>query len=180
MLRQQVLRSSRAAIVRPVQTRKAHAISNPTLANIEKRWESMPPQEQADLWMALRDRMKVNWAELTLQEKKAGRPPILIEPFHLQTRISTLSLPSPISHHRIARRMRGCKAGLVMIAKRGGRESLLLRTIADLIPHSILHRLRRPRPPRPASPRRGLESGCVHSNRCWCFVRYLRDYSIFR
>jgi hypothetical protein len=32
----------------------------------------MPPQEQADLWMALRDRMKVNWAELTVQEKKAG------------------------------------------------------------------------------------------------------------
>jgi cytochrome c oxidase subunit 4 len=32
----------------------------------------MPPQEQADLWMQLRDRMKVNWAELTLQEKKAG------------------------------------------------------------------------------------------------------------
>lgn len=32
----------------------------------------MPPQEQADLWMALRDRMKVNWEELTLQEKKAG------------------------------------------------------------------------------------------------------------
>ena len=49
-----------------------HAISNPTLANIEKRWEEMPPQEQADLWMALRDRMKTNWAELTLQEKKAG------------------------------------------------------------------------------------------------------------
>jgi len=32
----------------------------------------MPPQEQADLWMALRDRMKTNWAELTLQEKKAA------------------------------------------------------------------------------------------------------------
>ncbi len=32
----------------------------------------MPPQEQADLWMALRDRMKSNWSELTLQEKKAG------------------------------------------------------------------------------------------------------------
>ena len=29
-------------------------------------------QEQADLWMALRDRMKENWAELTIQEKKAG------------------------------------------------------------------------------------------------------------
>ncbi|MCJ1244235.1 Cytochrome c oxidase subunit 5A [Trapelia coarctata] len=32
----------------------------------------MPPQEQADLWMALRDRMKVDWHELTLQEKKAA------------------------------------------------------------------------------------------------------------
>lgn len=32
----------------------------------------MPPQEQAELWMSLRDRMKINWAELTLQEKKAG------------------------------------------------------------------------------------------------------------
>ena len=48
----------------------------------------MPPQEQADLWMALRDRMKTNWAELTLQEKKAGThtiqppcsPPLPIEP----------------------------------------------------------------------------------------------------
>lgn len=49
-----------------------HAISNPTLANIEKRWEGMPLQEQAELWMALRDRMKGPWQELTLQEKKAG------------------------------------------------------------------------------------------------------------
>ena len=32
----------------------------------------MPPQEQADLWMALRDRMKTDWHELTLQERKAG------------------------------------------------------------------------------------------------------------
>lgn len=49
-----------------------HAISNPTLAGIEKRWEGMPPQEQADLWMALRDRMKTDWHEMTLQEKKAA------------------------------------------------------------------------------------------------------------
>ncbi|KAK4542721.1 Cytochrome c oxidase polypeptide 5, mitochondrial [Oleoguttula mirabilis] len=62
--------TSRAAA--QLQTRKAHAISNPTLANIEKRWEAMPPQEQADLWMALRDRMKVDWNELTVQEKKAA------------------------------------------------------------------------------------------------------------
>jgi cytochrome c oxidase subunit 4 len=47
-------------------------LSNPTLANIEKRWEGMPLQEQADLWMALRDRMQGNWTELTVQEKKAG------------------------------------------------------------------------------------------------------------
>lgn len=77
-----MLRQSAAirTVVRPTlakaggygQKRAAHAISNPTLANIEKRWEGLPPQEQADLWMALRDRMKVNWAELTLQEKKAG------------------------------------------------------------------------------------------------------------
>jgi cytochrome c oxidase subunit 4 len=54
------------------QIRCAHAISNPTLANIEKRWEAMPPSEQAELWMALRDRMKVDWKDLTMQEKKAG------------------------------------------------------------------------------------------------------------
>jgi cytochrome c oxidase subunit 4 len=54
------------------QSRQAHAISNPTLADIERRWEGMPPQEQADLWMALRDRMKVDWHDLTMQEKKAG------------------------------------------------------------------------------------------------------------
>jgi cytochrome c oxidase subunit 4 len=75
MFRQQILRAPRSIIVRSslsTQTRQAHAISNPTLANIEKRWETLPPQEQADLWMALRDRMKANWAELTVQEKKAA------------------------------------------------------------------------------------------------------------
>jgi cytochrome c oxidase subunit 4 len=67
------LRQKMPAAVAPLnQARQAHAISNPTLANIEKRWEAMPPQEQAELWMALRDRMKVDWTELTLQEKKAG------------------------------------------------------------------------------------------------------------
>lgn len=52
-------------------TRQAHAVSNPTLSNIEKRWEGMAPQEQAELWMALRDRMTVDWNQLTMQEKKA-------------------------------------------------------------------------------------------------------------
>lgn len=74
----QVVRPSQASPAAVVsvnnaqQNRQAHAISNPTLANIEKRWEAMPPQEQADLWMALRDRMKVDWNEMTMQEKKAG------------------------------------------------------------------------------------------------------------
>lgn len=65
------------SFVAPQQTRAAsdHAIANPTLASIEKRWEGMPPQEQAELWMQLRDRMKVDWHQLTLQEKKAGRFP---------------------------------------------------------------------------------------------------------
>lgn len=52
-------------------TAPAHAVSNPMLAGIEKRWEIMPPQEQAELWMALRDRMKNDWHELTLQERRA-------------------------------------------------------------------------------------------------------------
>ncbi|KAJ6098789.1 hypothetical protein N7467_000324 [Penicillium canescens] len=62
------------ASVNAIQTRAAsdHAIANPTLASIEKRWEGMPPQEQAELWMQLRDRMKVDWHQLTQQEKKAA------------------------------------------------------------------------------------------------------------
>ncbi|KAF2200254.1 cytochrome c oxidase polypeptide V mitochondrial precursor [Delitschia confertaspora ATCC 74209] len=65
-------RAAPAVCVQQQQSRQAHAISNPTLANIEKRWEDMPPQEQADLWMTLRDRMKVDWREMTMQEKKAA------------------------------------------------------------------------------------------------------------
>lgn len=86
MLRSSIVRASRSSIVptarqavrvapaacQQQQIRQAHAISNPTLANIEKRWDDMPPQEQADLWMSLRDRMKVDWKEMTMQEKKAG------------------------------------------------------------------------------------------------------------
>jgi cytochrome c oxidase subunit 4 len=69
LLRKGLVRSVPAAVSRASSTQ---ALSNPTLKNIEKRWEGMPLQEQADLWMALRDRMKGNWNELTLQEKRAG------------------------------------------------------------------------------------------------------------
>ncbi|EAS30797.3 cytochrome c oxidase subunit IV [Coccidioides immitis RS] len=71
-----VSQTAQAAGITQQQTRAAssseHAIANPTLAGIEKRWEAMPPQEQAELWMQLRDRMKVDWHEMTLQEKKAA------------------------------------------------------------------------------------------------------------
>lgn len=71
VLRNGMVRSSTVVpLTRAAST--THAISNPTLANIEKRWEGMPLQEQADLWMALRDRMKGEWTELTIQEQKAG------------------------------------------------------------------------------------------------------------
>lgn len=63
--------ASRLCVAQKQQSRHQHAISNPTLANIEKRWEELPPAEQAELWMALRDRMKVDWHQLTLQEKRA-------------------------------------------------------------------------------------------------------------
>lgn len=71
--------NSRGLPIQQQQTRAAseHAIANPTLAGIEKRWETLPPQEQAELWMQLRDRMKVDWKEMTLQEKKAGMLPML-------------------------------------------------------------------------------------------------------
>lgn len=73
-LRTALVRAARPSATAALGARAAstHAISSPTLANIEKRWEGIPPQEQADLWMKLRDRMKGNWAELTLQEKKAA------------------------------------------------------------------------------------------------------------
>lgn len=76
MLRTQVAaKIARQALARThtqVRGNATRALSNPMLNNIEKRWESMPLQEQAELWMALRDRMKGSWKELTVQEKKAG------------------------------------------------------------------------------------------------------------
>ncbi|KAJ4315690.1 Cytochrome c oxidase subunit 5B, mitochondrial [Neodidymelliopsis sp. IMI 364377] len=86
MLRTSIVRATRSAAVMPKtapvtsqlqQFRQAHAISNPTLAQIEQPnggllMHRRPPQEQADLWMTLRDRMKTDWKELTMQEKKAA------------------------------------------------------------------------------------------------------------
>ncbi|KAI5787127.1 mitochondrial cytochrome c oxidase-like protein subunit V [Geopyxis carbonaria] len=90
MLRSSILRASKLAVA-PTSTNTAlarnvpaiatamqsrnngsYAVSNVTLTDLEKRWETMAPNEQAELWMQLRDRMKGSWAELTLQEKKAS------------------------------------------------------------------------------------------------------------
>lgn len=76
MVRNSLLRASRlrpaSAAVVLSRGNSSYAISNVTLADIEKRWEAMPPSEQAELWMQLRDRMKGSWGELTAQEKKAS------------------------------------------------------------------------------------------------------------
>lgn len=73
MLRTTLLRAARTAAPRTIiPTRSAsYAVSNTQLVDIEKRWEGLPPAEQAELWMSLRDRMKGNWTELTAAEKKA-------------------------------------------------------------------------------------------------------------
>ncbi|PNY23175.1 Cytochrome c oxidase polypeptide 5, mitochondrial, partial [Tolypocladium capitatum] len=116
LLRKCLVRSVPAATASRASS--TQTISNPTLANIEKRWEGMPLQEQADLWMALRDRMKGSWAELTVQEKKAGRmaelavrpqcqpsrspalPPRAISAF-LEAQLRA-SVPSPVLNWRIS------------------------------------------------------------------------------
>lgn len=33
----------------------------------------MQPEQQAELWMALRDRMKNDWHDLSFHERKAGK-----------------------------------------------------------------------------------------------------------
>jgi Cytochrome c oxidase subunit IV len=136
--------------------RMAHAISNPTLADIEKRWEGMPPQEQADLWMQLRDRMKVNWAELTVQEKKAGTSSCP----HPQLP-SPVSISIPLHLNSLTLQSRSKK----MQGEELGNEDKLGAFANAKKQNSILHRLRRARPPLHLPPRRRLESRRLHSHR---------------
>lgn len=48
------------------------AISNPTLMNLEERWETMTEEERGDIISQLAERQKGSWTELTQQEKKAA------------------------------------------------------------------------------------------------------------
>lgn len=52
--------------------RLAHTISTPTLVNLDRRWETMSPDEQADLQSQLAKRQEGPWSELTPEEKKAA------------------------------------------------------------------------------------------------------------
>ena len=75
MLRTTLLRAARTTAPRTIVPARSasgsYAVSNTELVDIEKRWEGLPPAEQAELWMSLRDRMKGSWTELTAAEKKA-------------------------------------------------------------------------------------------------------------
>jgi cytochrome c oxidase subunit 4 len=50
----------------------AHAISNPTIINLESRWEKMTSEEQEDIISQLAERQKGSWNDLTLNEKRAA------------------------------------------------------------------------------------------------------------
>jgi cytochrome c oxidase subunit 4 len=55
-----------------VAVRYAHAISNPTLVNLETRWEKMSEEERGDIVSQLAERQKGPWSELTVAEKRAA------------------------------------------------------------------------------------------------------------
>ena len=147
------------------QTRSAtaHAISNPTLAGIEKRWEGMPPQEQADLWMALRDRMKVDWHEMTLQEKKAGEyaflPHNVIAFSFLALAINlVLTYYDPPS----------CKDTRFCIRQRGA--CSVLRLLIFNLFYSVLDRIRSTWSSSPPRTRRRMEGLLIHNDWGRCLI----------
>jgi cytochrome c oxidase subunit 4 len=55
-----------------VGLRQAHAISNPTLMNLENRWEKMSSEERNDIIEQLAERQKGSWKDLTVAEKRAA------------------------------------------------------------------------------------------------------------
>ncbi|CDO57337.1 similar to Saccharomyces cerevisiae YNL052W COX5A Subunit Va of cytochrome c oxidase, which is the terminal member of the mitochondrial inner membrane electron transport chain [Geotrichum candidum] len=67
------IRPSRQIITRAAaNVRMAHAISNPTIINLESRWEKMTSEEQEDIISQLAERQKGPWNELTPNEKRAA------------------------------------------------------------------------------------------------------------
>lgn len=66
------IRPARQSLVRATQVRHAHAISTPTIINLESRWEKMTVEEQEDIISQLTERQKGPWNELTTNEKRAA------------------------------------------------------------------------------------------------------------
>lgn len=66
------IRPARQSLVRATQVRHAHAISTPTIINLESRWEKMTVEEQEDIISQLVERQKGPWQELTINEKRAA------------------------------------------------------------------------------------------------------------
>ncbi|GAO46298.1 cytochrome c oxidase subunit V [Saitoella complicata NRRL Y-17804] len=101
MLRSSLARSVRATPLRnAVGVRSVHAVSTPSLIDLDKRWESMAREEQKDLMDQLAERQKGPWTELTLAEKKAAyyiafgpygpRAPLHPPKFHLKVFMGVL------------------------------------------------------------------------------------------
>jgi Cytochrome c oxidase subunit IV len=143
------------------QSRSAHAISNPTLAGIEKRWEGMPPQDQAALWMQLRDRMKVDWHEMTLQEKKAGTYIWSTRDLPLQSILSAWVIRTHATY-----------------ASSAAFSCFPCLHVCFL--HSMVDCLWPTRPPRRNTPRRMVPRLRLHRGRRRCLGRSILDYPLLR
>lgn len=121
----------------------------------------MPPQEQAELWMALRDRMKADWHELTLQEKKAGM--LLRLPLRRAARKRHFPMDCPLNELLLHFVLGGfllpeepCDGICMCMDRRGWLTGLV---------DSVLDRLRPTRPARPPTPRRAPRRRALHAIR---------------
>ncbi|CCH43670.1 Cytochrome c oxidase polypeptide 5,mitochondrial [Wickerhamomyces ciferrii] len=72
MLRSFASTSRNVARINPVRLASTHAVSNASIVEIEKRWESLPSVDQQDIVSQLAERQKLPWGELTQAEKKAA------------------------------------------------------------------------------------------------------------
>ena len=64
--------NSRLVGLNSIRLASTQAISNATIMDINKRWETMPNTEQEELVAKLTERQKLPWKELTQNEKQAA------------------------------------------------------------------------------------------------------------
>ena len=125
----------------------------------------MPPQEQADLWMALRDRMKGDWHDLTLQERKAGT--WTFAKLSEQPRYVVPFIHNATSQYLI---VRSCSFPWSPLPQ----NELNLMTLFE---YSILDRLRPPRSPLPSPTGRELVGIQNDRPRLRHLYRFILDYT---